>query len=162
MRKRFSYVLDRGSKVLLYIGMICIVALMVIIVLDLILRNAFNSHLAGSYELIQLLLALAAFLSLAYIQVVKGHIFVDIVISRLPARSQVIVEGAGLILMAAVFGIISYVEFSQGLYLKEAKEITDELQLATFPFRLSCAIGSLALCVVALSQATQCFLRSKR
>ena len=61
-------------------------------VVDVFLRYLFNSPILGSYELTEFMMAILVFGSVAYTMVVKGHVTVDLVITRLPARAQAILE----------------------------------------------------------------------
>src|SRR5699024_11867252 len=64
-------------------GIITIV-LMLVVTLDVLLRNFFNKAFPGSYELVVLLFLGIVFLAIPFVQSLKEHINIDIVTSSLP------------------------------------------------------------------------------
>lgn len=55
-----------------------VIVVMLLIVSDVFLRYFFNSPLPGTLELVQFLFVGVVFLGVAYVQAIKGHIFIEI------------------------------------------------------------------------------------
>ena len=61
------------------IAALCMIAIMVVTLIDVIGRYVFNSPLKGGVELSELLMVALVFLSLAYTQKIKANIRIDII-----------------------------------------------------------------------------------
>ena len=86
--------------------------MMVITCTDLGGRYLMNSPLQGSYELLELLLPVAAYLPFAHVQRNKGHITVEFITERL--RPEVIAR-LNLIVLAVAFGICALITWRTGI-----------------------------------------------
>ena len=90
--KRFSTKIDSLLKSVVNISAAIssttIFVMMFIITTDVILRYIFNRPVQGTYELAQFMVVGVVFLSIAYIQSVRGHIKMEIATSWLPLKGQ--------------------------------------------------------------------------
>ncbi len=82
---RLSMILDRAAG-------FCMVAIMVLVLSNVILRSIFNRPILGAYEYVGFLTAVMIGLALAYCAVQKGHIAVDFVMARFSPRIQAAVD----------------------------------------------------------------------
>lgn len=83
-------------------------AIMLIVVLDVVLRYAFNAPLPWSYGLISIYLTAALFyLALSYTFARGHHVAVDIVYQRFPPRGRSLAAAAGALVALPVFATIS-------------------------------------------------------
>ena len=66
-----------------------ILALMVLLITaDVIMRYFLDSPIKGSYELIQIMLAMIVFLGLAFMQTQKGHVSITLLTSKLSSSQR--------------------------------------------------------------------------
>lgn len=83
-----------------------VLALMIVVTADVIMRSLFNTPLPNSYEYMELGLVFIVYLGAAQVQREKRHIAIDTLIKALPPRGSALMELlgslAGLILMAAI------------------------------------------------------------
>lgn len=92
----------------------CIAAAGVVMVMmfpvtaDVILRYVFRSPLHGSLELGEFMMIGVVYLSIAYIQAVKGHIRVEVGTARLPKKFQIALDILGYGFGLALFSIITW------------------------------------------------------
>jgi TRAP-type C4-dicarboxylate transport system permease small subunit len=83
-----------------------VIALMLVVTADVIMRSAFNTPLPNSYEYMELGLVFIVYLGAAQVQREKGHIAIDALVKALPPRGAALAEMfgciVGLVLMAAI------------------------------------------------------------
>ena len=72
--KRLSARIGQITKGIAWISFVCVVAMMLMNVVDVIMGYVANKHILGAYELTQRLLMCAVFTSFAYGQSKKTHI----------------------------------------------------------------------------------------
>lgn len=82
--------------------------MMFLTTLDVILRYIFNSPLPGVYTLCEMLMVGAVYPAVAYVQQVKGHVRVDILIDRIKGRPRVAFELATLWIAFVSFAILTW------------------------------------------------------
>lgn len=85
-----------------------IMAMMVLITVDVILRYIFNRPIPGSYNLVQFLLVGVVFLSIAYVQSQRGHVKMDVATSWMSAKNQKAIDVFGHVLGIVLFSIIAW------------------------------------------------------
>ena len=86
------------------VGMVLLAAMMFLTAFDVFLRYSLNMPIIGSYEMIQFMLAIAVALGLSYCTFEKGHVNIDVLITRLSPRTQAILNSVtgflGLVMIA--------------------------------------------------------------
>ena len=85
-------------RVLSYVGMVFVVAMMALTVVHATGRYVFNKPVLGVVEMSCFMLVLVIFFTGAYTMVLKGHIKVGVVVDRLPQRTQAIIDSITYIL----------------------------------------------------------------
>jgi TRAP-type C4-dicarboxylate transport system permease small subunit len=105
--------------------------------------------ITGSYELTQYGFALIVSFSVAYAGLTGSHLVIDIVFVRLPRPLARLVSFLSLALSAALFGLVSFRLFVDGIEAFRLKERSSTLGLPIFLFMLVLALG-FALLVTAL------------
>ena len=82
--KNLSSHIGKFTKGVAWISFVCVIAMMLMNVIDVIMGYVASKHVLGAYELTQRLLMCAVFTSFAYGQSKKTHINMTIVIARFP------------------------------------------------------------------------------
>jgi TRAP-type C4-dicarboxylate transport system permease small subunit len=153
----FVNIVHRISRVGTYIAAGVLVGVIALVVVSIITRR-FGWALPGSYELVELLIPVAVGFALAYTALMKGHVLVDIVISRFSQRVQTI---------AAVFtsflgmGILAAIVWAGAKLLQERwfVERTDELSVPFAPFRIVWLCGLSLFCLLLFIDLVKAFSR---
>ena len=83
-------------------------SMMLITTADVALRYIFNSPLPGVFILCEMFMVCAVYLSVAYVQLQKGHVRVDIIIDRLKGRPRIIFELSILIVSLVAFCLVCW------------------------------------------------------
>jgi len=121
------------------VGACVLIPLMLITAADVVARDVFNHPIPGVIELSQYLLAVSILLGLAYTHQVKGHVGVSILISRLSARAQIMMNLFGTLVGLFLFVLLAW----QGLVIGlEEKTVSDMLRVPQYPFRLLVAVAA--------------------
>ena len=121
---------------------VALVGMMGVIVVGVTSRYFFNSPIIGSFELTRLALAVLVTLALAHTALEKGHIRVELLVSRLPQRGQVIME-----FIAGVFslGMVSLITWQTILYairvIEQEYVFSSVLLFPLYPFIILLAIS---------------------
>jgi TRAP-type transport system small permease protein len=80
------------SAVLNGIGLFFLALMVLFITVDSVLRYFFNSPIQNSYEVVELMMVFAFSFGIAYAQKHKSHVAVTLLVSKLSARVQAIVD----------------------------------------------------------------------
>ena len=130
------------------IGVCCLACMMMLITADVFLRFFFNLPIEGSLEMIRFILVLTILFGIPYATARKQHITIDIITSKLSAKTRSVQESI-VLLIALIFSII--VIWRTTLFaMKQYKInwITVVLEMPYYPFILAVAFGfALMACV---------------
>ena len=74
------------------VGLAILLLMMFLTVGDVVGRYFFNRPISGTFELTNFMLALVVFFAIGYTQVRRGHISIDVVVSRFSPRAQAIID----------------------------------------------------------------------
>ena len=117
-----------------------VVFIMLLTCADVVMR-LFGRPIPGTYELVGYFGALIVAFALAYTSVERGHISVELLVDRLPARPQSLIEGAGHLVSAVLFGLLAWQSRVYAMDLVESGEVSLTLGIPTWPFVFGLAAG---------------------
>jgi len=143
-----EWVLFKPSRWLGYLGMSTVLLLIIFTVSDSLLRNLLNRSLLGSHELIEFTMAIFVFFSLAYTEIEKRHVSIDILYNRLSKRVQDIFHGLGVFFSLTIFSLITWQAFLYGIEMRQSRTISPTLDIPLYPFVFVVAFGTGMLCMV--------------
>lgn len=130
--------------------MIILCLMMMLTTIDVIGRYWFDKPVQGTFELTEIMLAVIVFCSLGFCQFSKGHISVDIVVSRFPNKFQKAVESLNYIVTITVLVLIAWMSFQNGMMLKDSMDMTMILGIPIYPFVLLVSLGAAGMVVEVL------------
>ena len=152
---------DRGfgavERWLGYLGMIFLIGLMAMVVFEVVARYVFNRPMHGYIDIMEMMMVLLVFLTLAYCQREGGHIRMEIFMTRVlrGGRRYHLVEFFHLLISLAGFGIIALFAVVETLHAREVGDSTMTIYLPTWPVRLLAATGAIFLCLRFILQMVQ-------
>lgn len=88
MLDKFEVYIQRATKALLWVVWVSIIFMILMIVIDVSGRYAFNSPLPVTVEMSQLIMPFVIYPALAYALAKRQHVRVSLVTDRLPPRAQ--------------------------------------------------------------------------
>jgi TRAP-type transport system small permease protein len=142
--------IENFSKIMAIIASLVLGAMMLLTLGDVAGRYFFNRPIRGTWELVGLLLVFAGTWGLAYCQIKRAHIRVDILLVKFPRRIREFVNFISYLVGAVGFGMISWQVFlmAQNYYIHDY--VTDTLGIPIFPFMIGLTIGAGLIALVLL------------
>jgi len=140
------------GRVIYYVGLVALAAMMFLIFADVGLRYVFNRPIGGSFDLTELLMIMVVSFGFAYCAIVKGHVTVDLLMSRIPQRGRDIIN---VITGLLSFGLLALISWQCFLYIKVMYikgQTTPALPIPLYPFVAVVAVGLAVFCLVLLAQ----------
>lgn len=135
------------SRGLATVAGLALALLMLLTIADVVLR-LLGRPIVGTYELVALGGAIAIGLSLPLTSWVRGHIYVDSFVSRLPRAARAILNVATRLLVLALFLILGWNLVKYALDLRVAGEVTPTLRVPFFPVPFGVGVACLVECLV--------------
>lgn len=129
-----------------WIGACAAAAMVIVIIINVIGRFLFRQPLHGTIELVELMTVVVVFSVLAYTELRRGHVHVDLVVSRFHRRAKAIVASIMCFAGTAFFIAMAWKagELMWANLFPSIRE-TDTLSIPFAPFVFVMAIGSLLL-----------------
>jgi TRAP-type C4-dicarboxylate transport system permease small subunit len=123
--------------------------MMLLTTFDVIMRGTMNRPITGTIEGTQLMLLIAVALGLSYTQYKKGHISVELLVSRFSRRAKSI---NGIFVHLICLGIYALIAWQAivGGWRQQIVGVTvsDVIKIPIHPFYYVLAFGSIILCLV--------------
>jgi TRAP-type C4-dicarboxylate transport system permease small subunit len=145
--------LSRWAQV---IAGVALTGIMGITVIDVILRS-FNRPIVGSYEIVALMGAVVIGFSLPFTSWVRGHIFVDVLVQKLPRNPRKGVHLATRVMGMLLFFLIAWNLFKMGSDLQKSGEVSPTLQIPFYPVVYGLGIACLLQFLVLLADIVKLF-----
>lgn len=136
------------STVVNSIGMAAMTVMMVFVAVDVTLRKVANMPILGSIELTQFMLAICASFGLAQCAVNKGHVVVDLFISKLSTRTRGLLGIVTGILSVGVGVLMTWQLFNYVFIVMKENNVTGVLYIPIWPFVALVTFGFALFCFV--------------
>lgn len=147
--KNLSDHIGKFTKAVGGISFVCVIAMMLINVVDVVLAKLVQQRVIGAYELTQRLLMCAVFTSFAYGQSKKAHINMTLVIALFPRALRFVLFTLMSVLSVFAAGMMTYAAFIQTGVSIASGYMTEVLYIPLYPFYIvetvAMAIFTLAL-----------------
>jgi TRAP-type C4-dicarboxylate transport system permease small subunit len=120
-----------------------------LLVIDVFMRSTFNRTLPGTVELVELFMVVVVFMAVAYASLGNANVAVELLYSKLPTRTQEILDSFTSLLGALIFGFVSWgmgKRLLENLFSVTPLE-TSMLRIPWFPFLFIACFGSVLLCL---------------
>lgn len=144
---KFNWVI---SQLLLFVAGSALLMMVFLVVGNIIMRQI-SSSFGGTTEIVGWLTAVVVALSLAYSQLNKAHIELDLLVNHLPARVQsvlyVLVTGASFLF----FSMVAWKLWEYGFSAMQRGSLSQTLRIAFYPIVYLVALGFSAFCLVLLA-----------
>jgi TRAP-type C4-dicarboxylate transport system permease small subunit len=95
-------------KILAWISSMIVFVMMFFITADVILRYLFSRPILGTYQLAEFMVIGVVFLSITYVQTLRGHIKIEVATSWLPQKGQIALDILGYLIGIALFSVIAW------------------------------------------------------
>jgi len=135
-------ILELVSRRIGDMGLVTLMAMVLLVVVDVVIRRLFNSPLSFSFELIEVFLVVCVFFALTYTTSLQRHISVNVLTSRFPEAQRIIDIVTDFISMV-VFALIGWQSILQAAFIRDIGKVTGILGIPYYPFLYVVAFGSI-------------------
>jgi len=140
--------IDNVSKIAAIVASICVLTMMTVVFYEVIARYFFKSPTSWSVEMAGYLMVAAVMLGLAYASSQGKHVKVDLLISRLSKRKQLIFELFGFTLTLILFSLITWKAGEYAwLTFQQGTKSSGVMEFPLFPSKLMVPLGSFLFCL---------------
>jgi TRAP-type C4-dicarboxylate transport system permease small subunit len=146
----------RVSKWANVFGGIILTLMMLITVTDVLLRS-FGKPIVGTYELVGFCGALVLGFSIPFTSWVRGHIYVDILVQRLPQKGKMGFHVTTRGLAIALFLMTGWNLIKMGTDLLKSGEVSPTLQVPFYPVVYAIGVCCFIQCLVLLADVLKIF-----
>lgn len=147
-RSVFAAGIGWPSRAARHLGGAALVAIMLLTVADVVMRNVFATVVPGGMELASLLMVFVALSTLSLVELDRGHIRVDVLLNAVPGFVRAPLIAGGLLLTMATVCLTAWQIFAQALYLRGNSIMTGVLGIPEWPFA---AVAALFVALFALA-----------
>jgi TRAP-type C4-dicarboxylate transport system permease small subunit len=146
-------IIDKLQKYLAGIGGVvssCLMfGMMALIFVDVVGRFFLNKPIFGSYEIVQMLMALLVFYALPYSQYIKGLVRVDFIVNFFPNLPKKIIWALGDLISTVVCYALAFACFYHALkMLSVSGATTSVLLMPLYPFYYAASAGLLIFALI--------------
>jgi|HigsolmetaAR203D_1030402.scaffolds.fasta_scaffold01682_9 TRAP-type C4-dicarboxylate transport system permease small subunit len=145
---------------LLAISCISMFGVMVLVTIDVLLRNLFNRPIIGVFEIVSISLIGIIVFGFSYVQSTREHIIIEVFTQKLPMRYQNVLNVCGCLIGLFVFGILAWLSVDYTISSYQNREYTmGLLRIPLWPSKLLMAIGMVVFSVRLLLDTLQMLSR---
>jgi TRAP-type C4-dicarboxylate transport system permease small subunit len=149
---RFENFAKRASVWLNWVTIAAFVLMAIITTIDVLGAKLFQKPVLIAFDLVSLLGLLAVAPAIAWIQTIRGHIEVEIVVSHLKPRAQVIIQRIITFMGMLLFIVMTWQMIDYALTVQKTNRVTGMAEIPFFPFAYFTALCFLMVAVVLLAQ----------
>ncbi|WP_161556023.1 TRAP transporter small permease subunit [Mangrovicoccus ximenensis] len=151
------------SEMLLTVTALPMLAMMLHVTLDVILKNVLNMPLQGTLEITAYYYMLSiVVLPMAFVEMARQSIAVDLFYQMMPRRMQIGVTGFALLLSAAGYGGLAWITFPDAVAAFERREIVmGAVRVYIWPARFLLPISLTVTALVCLVHAANLALSAR-
>ena len=119
--------------------------MMVLTTFDVVTRYFFNTPIIGVVEITEFMMVGLIFLSLAFAQKLKGHVAVDILVSRFQKKHQHLFNILNYLVSMIFLILIAWMSGGRGFETFHENQVSGDLGIPVYPFYFLLTIGCAAM-----------------
>lgn len=145
-----------------YLGMASVVAIMLIMSADVVLRYVFNKPFLWSFDAVEYIMVFCVFFGLAYTELLDGHVNITLVFDYFPSRIKPFVTAINHLIMLGLGVLMVW----QGYLLtadsfRVHRTATGAVKIPEGPFDAAIIVGGLAFSLLLIVKLYEDFLQLK-
>lgn len=153
--------LTRISTLFNVVAGAAVIVMMLLTCADVVLR-LLRHPIPGTYELVGFLGTVIVSFALALTSLEKGHIAVEIIVQRFPARIQTGIEAVTSLIGAFLFALLAWQSMIYAADMRQSGEVSVTLTMPIYPFIYGLAVGSALLVAVLAADSLRAAIRAVR
>jgi TRAP-type C4-dicarboxylate transport system permease small subunit len=132
-------------------GTVVLGVMVLLTVADVLLRLFLNRPIRGALEIIEFLMVIVVFSAMAYTGLLRGHIVIQILSSRLPERPRAILDSIADLISIGFCCLIIWQGIAQAQMTRLRNDISGVLSIPVSPFYYVLVLGIALMCLVFLA-----------
>ena len=133
------------------VGSGAIALMMLVTVADVGGRRLFNHPVFGSMDLSTFMMVIVVFFSMAQCELMRGHITIDLLVSRFKQKSQDIFNSIAYVIFLVTFSWMTWQLIQYGIGRYHSHIVSYTLKVPLYPFIFVAALGSALLSLMVLT-----------
>ena len=133
------------------IGSGIIALMMLVTVADVGGRRLFNQPLSGSMDLSTFMMVIVVFFTMAHCELLRGHITIDLIVSRFRQRSQDVISSIMYLIFLVTFGWMTWQLCLHGIDRWQSNIVSYTLKIPVTPFIFVAAFGCALLSLLVIT-----------
>ena len=140
--QKAKWVIQKATYYVSFGGMFVLLPLMLLSSLEVVSRAIWDRPLPGTVELSSYMLVIFILCGLAYTHQVRGHVRVNLLLTKLPPTLALLIEVITILLSLFIMGVLAWQGWVVGL---EQKTVSDMLRIPQLPFRLLVSVAGVMM-----------------
>jgi len=132
-------------------GTVVLGVMVLLTVTDVLLRLFLNRPIRGALEIIEFMMVIVVFSAMAYTGLLRGHIVIQILSSRLPERPRAILDSIADLISIVFCCLIIWQGIAQAQMTRLRNDISGVLSIPVSPFYYVLVLGIALMCLVFLA-----------
>jgi TRAP-type C4-dicarboxylate transport system permease small subunit len=147
--KSMESMIHKASQVFSSLSVIVLFLMMMVITIDVVGRYLLRSPIAGSVDVITLMMVILIFPSLGHLTSLGGNVRTDLLYARLPKRKQAILDLIGSLCSLFIVAMITWRLIARAWSIVQNPPgiVTTYFQWSHLPFICLAAIGCGLMCM---------------
>jgi TRAP-type C4-dicarboxylate transport system permease small subunit len=162
IKRAVSWGFSSGKRALEWFVYFLLAGMMLATGIDVIGRYFFNKPLLGTFEMVQMFMAILGGFAIWYAATTRAHINVDLFFERFSKRTQVVLSVVSSILGCGTWGAVAYQLCKNGERMISSGQYSSTLHIPEAPFPFMFALGLLLYCITELIYAFRLLIPKKR
>jgi len=131
------------ARALLFVGAIALVLMMMHVMIEVGLRTLFNKSIPGTEEIVSgYYMVAVVFLPLAYVQLERGHIIIELFTLKAGPRLKAWIDGCVSFLCSGALGVFTYATFDKAIEMTSKGEFwIGMIEVVIWPARWALPFG---------------------
>ncbi len=159
---RFEKFVNSLSNWLNWVAGIALVGMLALILADVIGSKLFNWPLPGGIEVVSFLGVMVIAFAIAQTQVLRGHIEVEFLVTRLPGMAQKVIAGIVYLMGTVLFALIAWTSYEFAHTLQVSGEVSMTERIPFYPLVYGTAFCSISVCLVLLVQGIRAVTKTEK
>lgn len=151
---RADRILAPVEYILTFIGGLLVFALMILGMIQIIMRNIFDSPIFGYIDMVEFAMIGFAIFGISYVQRSGGHVRMELVLGKLKGRAMWLAEMIGVLVGMFIVAILIPYSYDHFFRAWDLGDSTIDIELVTWPGKLAVPV---LLCILFLRFVIQLF-----
>lgn len=155
-RTRLDRVVSKSSNVSMEVATFVILALLILIILNAVIRSSNGGVIPGAYEIGQVAMPVLVFLALPWTFLKKNNYQLDLLYARFSDRKKLVLDVLHTLLYIVALSVWSFATVTEAIHSLSIMEyIPGLIQVPVFPSRVVIALGCLLMLLVLIRELVQ-------